>query len=371
MNPDVPACSNRTASGPAVWKGMFMKLRMLLPSFANTVRGVAVGGCMLFAEVSAAPRIEVDQTLWDFGLATNVAAVSHAFVIRNAGDAELEINRVISGCDPCLRVGMEKTKISPGGQSALRCHLDLRALSGRISRTVTMECNDPVQPLLVLGVTGVVVPAYQITPTEISLDMARGQRWGIAEIVPALPLHAPLSLVECSDSNLAAQVSMIASNRFILTVQASESFPRGQTFVEITVQSADPNDLPCLVKAFVHHPPDLEVLPARLRFQFKTEPQMRMFWLKQHGTEPLLLLDAIPSSDKFHCEVDPDAAGYNYRIYVTAWRLEEEGGRTHSINLKMRDPAGAERFVPVPISVEQAISAAKATGNRETGLGSK
>jgi hypothetical protein len=348
-----------------------MRLHVLFPTTPKTVRGVALAGCLLFSEATGAPRIEADQALWDFGLVTNVAAVSHAFVIRNAGDAELEINRVISGCDPCLRVSMEKTKISPGGRSTLRCHLDLRALSGRVSRTVTVECNDPVQPLLVLGVTGVVVPAYQITPTEISLDMARGQRSGSAEIVPLLPLHAPLSLVDCSDSNLTAHLSAVASNRFILTIQASESFQRGQTFVEITVRSADPNDRPCLVNAFVHHPPDLEVLPARLRFQSKNEPQMRMFWLKQHGTEPLLLLDAIPSSDKFHCEIDPDAAGFNYRIYVTAWQLEEEGGRTHSINLKMRDSAGAERFVPVPISVEQAISAAAGTGDRGTDLGSK
>ena len=105
----------------------------------------------------AQPRIEVERSLWDFGAATNLAELRHEFVIRNQGDVELEIFRVVSGCDPCLRVSLDKKKISPGGSAPLHSRLNLRGLSGRISRTISIDCNDPRNPSVALGLIGTVV----------------------------------------------------------------------------------------------------------------------------------------------------------------------------------------------------------------------
>jgi hypothetical protein len=304
-------------------------------------------------KILAAPHIEVEQALWNFGPVTNLTELTHDFVIRNSGDAPLEIRRVLSSCNACLRAGVEKTKIPPGGTALLFSRLDLRRLSGGISRSILVDCNDPANPSVLLELNGWVVPAYQMVPADLSLDLSQGQPAGTMEIIPLLKLHADLSQVLCDDTNLEATISPKPTGGFLLAVQAKENLPRGHTVAQVIIRSADSNDLPCRVTVFIHHPPDLEVIPARLSFQPQAEPQMRILWLKQHGAAPLTLLDAVSPSDKFHCEIDPDPAGFNYRIYVTAMQLEPAAGRINALILKLADSrTGKEQSVTVPILVE-------------------
>jgi hypothetical protein len=306
------------------------------------------------ARISAAPQIAVDQPIYDFGCITNGTQILHDFAIHNAGDAELEISRVVSSCEACLRASLEKTNIPPGGEGVLHARLDLRLLNGTVSRAILLDCNDPNNDPLVVGLTGVVVPAYQITPAEIDLDLSQGQQTAVAEIVPLLNLHAPLSKVFCDDTNITASLAMEASNQFMLTLAVAKSLPRGNATINLTIRSADTNDPPCRITGFVHNPPDLELIPERLRFQPRTEPQMRILWVKQHGASPLILLDVLSPSDKFHCEIDPGSSGYDYRIYITAWQQEAAAGQTNVLILKMRDRNQKERSVPVSVSVDQA-----------------
>ena len=302
--------------------------------------------------VFGAPRAEVDQALWNFGAVTNQAEVTHQFVIRNSGDAPLEISRVLSSCNACLRAGMEKTNIPPGGEAVLQSRLDLRLLSGAISRSILVDCNDPQKPSFPLELSGLVVSAYQIIPADISLDLAQGQTAATAEISPRLTLHADLSRVFCDDTNLEATVAPKPPIGFFLTVRVKENHPRGNTVARVTVRSAESNDAPCLVNVFIHHPPDLELIPERLNFQPRSEAQTRILWLKQHGAAPVTLLDAVPPSDKFHCEIDPDPAGLNYRIYVTAWQQETMTGQTNVLTLKFRDSMNQDKSITVPMAVE-------------------
>ena len=306
--------------------------------------------------ISATPRIVVDQPIYDFGSITNGSQVLHDFVIRNAGDAKLEINRVVSSCEACLRTSLEKTNIPPGGESVLHARLDLRLLDGTVSRAISIYCNDPNNDSLVVGLTGVVVPFYQVTPPEIDLDLSQGRQTAVAEIVPLLNPHAPLSQVLCDDTNIVASLSMEASNQFLLTLAAAKSLPRGNAAINLTIRSADSNDPPCHITGFVRNPPDLELIPEQLRFQPQAESQMRILWIKQHGASPLILLDAIPPSDKLRCEIDPDPDGYDYRIYITASAQDAAAGQTNVLVLKMRDQNHQEKSMPVPVLVDQAMS---------------
>jgi hypothetical protein len=311
--------------------------------------------CLWLARISifAAPRLEVDQSLWNFGAVTNLSELTHDFVIRNSGDAALEIKSVVSSCSACLRAGIGKNKIPPGGTTLLHSRLDLRRLSGGISRSILVDCNDPTNPSVLLELNGWVVPAYQLVPADMSLELSQGQSLGTMEISPLIQLHADLSQVQCDDTNLEATVSPKPAGGFLLAVQAKEDFPRGDSVAQIILRSADSNDLPCRVTVFIHHPPDLEVIPARLSFLPQAEPQMRILWLKQHGAAPMALLDAVPSSDKFHCEIDPDSSGFNYRIYVNAMQLEAAVSQTNALILKLTDSrTGKEQSVTLPLVVE-------------------
>jgi len=127
----------------------------------------------------------------------------------------------------------------------------------------------------------------------------------------------------------------------------------GNETVSIVVRSSDTNDPPCSIDVSVRNPPGLEVLPQQLIFNPQAEEQTRILWLKQHGTAPLMLQDAVLPSDKFHCEINPDADGLDDTIYVTAWQLQSSAGQTNTLLLKCLDAAGHETDVKVPVLIQQ------------------
>src|SRR5436190_1300935 len=121
-------------------------------------------------------KMAVDLPTYNFGFVANDSQVLHDFVIRNTGDNTLEIRRVVSECEACLTANIEKMKIPPGGTSVLHCRLDLRSLSGRVSRTVSVDGDDSREGPLVLELRGEVVSAYRVSPPAIGLDLSQGQQ---------------------------------------------------------------------------------------------------------------------------------------------------------------------------------------------------
>ena len=65
------------------------------------------------------PRLVVNESEYDFGRAELGTVVSHAFHLKNAGDAPLKIDRVSASCG-CTVPQLESTNIMPGEGSTIR-----------------------------------------------------------------------------------------------------------------------------------------------------------------------------------------------------------------------------------------------------------
>jgi hypothetical protein len=232
----------------------------------------------------------------------------------------------------------------------LHSRLDLRQLNGGVARAIFFDCNDPQNPSLILEIAGSVVPAYQISPEIITLDLSAGPEPATVEILPLFKLHANLSRAFCEATNLEVTIAAGSSPGYELTVRAKKTLPYGDSVARVIVSSMDSNDLPCQVVVSVHNPPDLELIPAHLSFETQMDPQTRILWIKQHGAAPMTLLDVIPPSDKFHCEIDPDPDGFDYRIYISTGQLATS--MTNALTLQMADRQGQKKAIPVPLMVE-------------------
>jgi len=309
---------------------------------------VAFAGLMLCGEISAAPHLGIAQPNWNFGVVTNQEQLTHDFVISNTGDVPLEITRLLSSCSACLEVDMKHTILAPGATAPIHSRLDLRQMNGDVARAIFLDCNDPDNPSVVLELSGTVVQAFQITPDIVTLDLTQGRQSVPIEIEPLIKLHSNLSRIVCANTNLEATITT-NSFGYELTMQPKKSLPYGDAMVQVVVSSADTNDLTCRVVFSIHNPPDLELIPAILDFRAQTDPQTRILWIKQHGPAPLALLDVIPPSDKFHCEIDPDPDGVDYRVYVYTGSLPVPV--TNTLTLKMQDFHGEKKSFSVPMEV--------------------
>lgn len=304
-----------------------------------------------FSNVSAAPRIEIDHQFWNFGMVTNLWSVSHVYWVSNSGDAPLVINNIASSCPACLHVSIDKTNLPPGTATAVHALLDLRLVSGPVSRAVLITCNDPRNPTPVLELDGEGVPLYRLNPIMPSLDLAEGPGAVTVAITPSFQLHAPLSRVECQNTNLQARISPGPDGGSVLNIRAGGGFPESNTTVTVVVRSVDTNDPSCSVDVFIRNAPSLELVPPQLEMLPQDEEQTRLFWVKQHGPAPMALLDAVLPQDKYHCEIDPDPDGRDYTIYITAWQQKSLAGQTNELVLRMMDASNHERDINVPIYV--------------------
>jgi Protein of unknown function (DUF1573) len=303
------------------------------------------------AAAKAAPRVIVDNPVYDFGQAADGGWIRHDFVIRNGGDSLLSLTGVVSSCPVCLEASAERMSVPAGGRTLIHAVLDLRLLKGPVIRLIEIDSDDPRQPTLYLEVTGTVLPAYESDPPFLEIDLSQ-ERYAVAAGIRMLrPLRAPLCRVEGGRGRLSAAVAPDGPGRFLLTAIPVGVFPEGDTVYDLTVRSPDLLDPPFRISCLVHNPPALELIPRILRFAPVAGSQTRTLWVCQHGPAPFLLLDVLPPSDRFQVEVIPDPGGTDYRIEVTAWGLDATLLRSGSLALRMRDRQGKEISIPSPFLI--------------------
>ncbi len=136
----------------------------VLAALALLLETVGVG-------VAAAPRIGVDSPTWAFPDTVAGIAVTHAFVLSNAGEQELVITTVAPGCH-CTTTLLAASHLQPGQSVELRAMLDTEGLSGRVVRYITITSSDPVHPQITVSLMGNVVArqAFQTSVARLFAD---------------------------------------------------------------------------------------------------------------------------------------------------------------------------------------------------------
>ncbi|NCY01936.1 MAG: DUF1573 domain-containing protein [Planctomycetia bacterium] len=123
----------------------------------------------------AAPAVEVPETLFNFGTVGVGGKGDHEFVIRNAGDAPLEITRGATSCS-CTVSDFEEADggsaqariIPPGGSTKLRVQWRGKGDGGPFRQQASVSTNDPRRPQVAFVVEGVVIPTYRVSPPIVT-----------------------------------------------------------------------------------------------------------------------------------------------------------------------------------------------------------
>jgi len=113
----------------------------------------------------AAPQAVVPESSFDFGEVFEDRQLSHKFVIKNRGDAPLEILRVDPDC-ACTVVDYERT-IPAGGQIELTLGIKPYSVIHQFRKETRIFVNDPERPEFNLALTGKAKPFIEIKPSHI------------------------------------------------------------------------------------------------------------------------------------------------------------------------------------------------------------
>ncbi|HPD95092.1 MAG: DUF1573 domain-containing protein [Bacteroidales bacterium] len=107
-------------------------------------------------ELDSAPKISVDNAVYDFGDHPDNENVNHNFVIKNEGKSDLIIRKIKASCG-CTTVTPDKEILKPGETTNIQASFRTSGYSGRQSKIITIITNDPKNSTLILRLTGNVV----------------------------------------------------------------------------------------------------------------------------------------------------------------------------------------------------------------------
>ena len=108
----------------------------------NVVTGEQTGGI---------PTIYFPEVQHDFGQVSEGEKVNYTFSFINKGTSELIIKDVKSSCG-CTAALLSSSNIKPGQQGTIVVEFDTKNRSGKNSKTVTVQSNDPKDPTKILTI---------------------------------------------------------------------------------------------------------------------------------------------------------------------------------------------------------------------------
>jgi hypothetical protein len=91
------------------------------------------------------------------------AKPTHEFIIKNEGNADLIIRKVVAGCGSCVEVeSFTKTPIAPKQFGSVILKLLTDELSGKVSKEVLVQSNSPKNRNLILTLEAEIVVAENV-----------------------------------------------------------------------------------------------------------------------------------------------------------------------------------------------------------------
>lgn len=128
---------------------------------------------MLAATTAVAqPRLEFDRVVYDFGKTSLVETLTGTFTYQNTGTSELRIAPPKPTCG-CTVAALRPDVLPPGGRGELVFHLKVGASPGIHNKHITIQSNDPEQPVLALGLRAETIKVFQIEPPIVGLGVMR------------------------------------------------------------------------------------------------------------------------------------------------------------------------------------------------------
>jgi hypothetical protein len=132
-----------------------------------------MGAICVTAQAEGTPKIQFDQTLYDFGKTSQVATVSGVFKFKNAGDSVLKVEPPKPSCG-CTVAGLKPDTLAPGATGELSFALNLGAYRTTLEKHIAVRSNDPLTPEVSLTIRADYTPLYDLNPMTLAPNLAFG-----------------------------------------------------------------------------------------------------------------------------------------------------------------------------------------------------
>lgn len=240
----------------AAWR----RTSMLFLSAALAIAGADVSAAEVwFARETAnallpAPRAVTPFTTFSFGDVYGGEVISQIFIIRNDGDADLQIKGFIAGCG-CAATRWDSV-IAPGKEGTATLEVQTVSQSGGIFKTAEMHTNDPDRPTITFSLSANVLkgtrirqgryigPVFLSPETRAAMYASAGKTSTIEFSITADNTPVKILGVEGGTKHFASQVEVIEPGRSYKIVVKSLPIETGDLYTDHLRVVTDNETLP-------------------------------------------------------------------------------------------------------------------------------
>ncbi|HEX3556227.1 MAG TPA: DUF1573 domain-containing protein, partial [Thermoanaerobaculia bacterium] len=282
---------------------------------------------VLFAD--GKPKAVVAEPIKEAGTVPKGEKLTSDFVIRNDGDAVLEITQVQPACG-CTVAEYDKT-IAPGKTGKVHAVVDTSTFNGPIAKGVTVFTNDPATPQIELTVRATVEPYINVKPGYARYNTVQSEAlegnivqtlWapdGTSFDVTSVDSPWPYMKVTFHEAKPEERLPDLKGKQWKIEMHLSNDAKVGPLADYVTIHTSHPKQkiVQIPVSGFVR--PVMAVTPPvgdYGQIELK-EPLKKSLSVKNFATEPIKLTSVETSLKGVEAKIEPLQEGREYNIRVT------------------------------------------------------
>jgi len=274
------------------------------------------------APETSGPKIEFATQIFDFGKVSAGELVRHDFVFTNTGRALLEITAVRPGCG-CTTAGTWDRRVKPGQTGVIPLQFNSANFDGKVAKSATVTCNDPVKSNLVLQITGTVWKPIEITPLMAIFKVSDELQTNEAKVVRIVShLDEPITLsdLQCTNQAFQAELKTVKPGKeFELHITAVTPFTARSINTLVSLKTSSPRMPTINVGAYLTVEKAVVVTPNQIRLPAGplAASLNRAIMIRNNGTNSLALSDASVNFPGAEVRVQETQPGRLFNLTVS------------------------------------------------------
>jgi hypothetical protein len=310
---------------------------------------------------SDGPRIKFSETLFDFGRIKATESVRHEYIVTNTGNAVLEITAVQPGCPGCTMALPWDRQIQPGQTGKIPIQFNPFGFSSTLTKSVTVTCNDPVQPTHILQFRANIWQPIDVQPAYVYFMPAEGEETNETKIVRIVSnLEEPLTLQppRCDNPAFKLELKTVQPGKeFALHVShegpVSNAAPQGM----ITIGTSSTNVPMIKVNTRVMPQPALAVSPQQIVLPAGglSAGHRHTQMIRNNSTAPMKVTEAAVNAEGVTVQVNESQPGKMFMLTVNfPANFQLPSGQPFDLTVKTTHPRRPVIKVPVVQTVASA-----------------
>jgi hypothetical protein len=243
--------------------------------------------------------------------------------------------------------------VPPGGAGEIKATFKSKGYNGPVTKTITVETNDPDHRTVRLTLKGKVTADVTVTPRFVNFgNVQRGEPAKPVPLTIEFRKGTQIRVKEVRSENPAVQVRRVqeSDQGAEYSVSLMEKPPIGRVTGEITIETTSRKEPQIKVPVHALVQGSVKVSPQLLSLGLVSpgKPVTRQLTLTKTGGEKFTVKEVREGSSRLTCQVITEKEGEQYKIQVDYDPGDQKTGRIAE-RLTIVTKSGEEETVEVPV----------------------